>query len=204
MRNWDKLAEDKTIQATAKAIEARGIEVFVVDTKGEALRKIKALIPKGSEVMNGTSTTLQQIGYSDYLKAGEHGWIDLHEKIGKEDNREKRSGLRRQASAAEYFLGSVNAISQNGELVAADASGSRVTAYPFAAKHVILVAGAQKIMPNLEKAMQRVREYVFPLENERAKKVYGSGSNTSKWVIIEKESVPGRMKLILIKEKLGF
>ena len=68
MRNWDKLAEDKTIQATAKAIEARGIEVFVVDTKGEALRKIKALIPKGSEVMNGTSTTLQQIGYSDYLK----------------------------------------------------------------------------------------------------------------------------------------
>ena len=140
----------------------------------------------------------------DYLKSGGHGWKNLHEEILKENDVAKQMDLRRKSVTAEYFLGSVNAIAKTGELVACDASGSRVTAYPFAAKNLILVAGEQKITSNLDEAIKRVREYVYPFENERAQEAYGMNSTTGKWVIIEREVIPNRTTLILVKEKLGF
>ena len=89
-------------------------------------------------------------------------------------------------------------------MVAVDRSGSRVSAYPFAAKKVILIIGAQKITANLEQAMRRIREYVFPLEDNRAKKAYGMGSALGKWVIIENEFEKDRISIVLVKEILGF
>lgn len=200
---WPNIPDGKTISHAVEAIKSRGIEVFLADSKKEALEKLISLIPKGAEIMNGTSTTLQEIGFVGFLKSGKHGWKNLQEEILKESDWPKQAELRRQATIAEYFLGSVNAISKNGELVACDASGSRVGAYLFSAKNLILVAGVNKITPSLETAMQRVREQAFPLENERAMKAYGMGSSTAKWAIIEKDR-PGRTKLILVKEKLGF
>jgi hypothetical protein len=201
---WAQLPEEKTIKKTAEAVKSRGINVIVVDNRDEALALLKKTIPRGAEVMNGSSTTLREIGYVDYLKSGKHGWKNMHDEILKEKDAAKQSDLRRRSVAAEYFLGSVNAIAESGELVACDASGSRVTAYPNAAKNLILVAGAQKITPSLETAIQRVREYVYPLEDERARKAYGMGSTTGKWVIIEREIFPKRTTLVLVKEKLGF
>lgn len=200
----EKIPNENEIKETAQALKSRGINVIVVNNAKEALEKIKSLIPKGAEIMNGSSATLNQIGFVDYLKSGKHGWKNLNEKILREKDMAKQMDLRRKFVSSEYFLGSVNAISKTGELVACDASGSRVTAYPFAAKNLILVAGFQKITNSLEEAMQRVREYVFPLEDERAKKTYGMGSTTGKWVIIEREIFPNRITLILVKEKLGF
>ena len=201
---WKKIVNDETLNKTVEAIKQRGINVIVVDNKEKALSKIKELIPKGAEVMNGSSTTLNEIGFSDYLNSGKHGLKNLHEEIFKEKDMAKQMDLRRKSVTAEYFLGSLNAISKTGELVACDASGSRVTAYPFAAKNLILVAGTQKITSSLDEAIKRVREYVYPLENERAKKAYGMSSAIGKWVIIEKEIIPNRTTLILVKEKLGF
>jgi len=139
------------------------------------------------------------------LKSGNHKWKNLHEDILKEKDYGKQSDLRRKAlTKTDYFLSSVNAITEDGKLVAVDASGSRVGALPFAAKKVLIVAGANKIVPNLEEAFNRIRNYVINLENERAMKVYGMKSGFGKWVIIEKESIPNRIKLILVKEPLGF
>ena len=200
---WARMPSNN-VQATANEVKNRGINVVVVENKDEALEKIKGLIPRGGEVMTGSSTTLQEIGFSNYLNEGQHGWKNLGDEIQKEGDEAKRADLRRRASSAEYFLASVNAISKNGELVASDASGSRVTAFPFAAKNLILIAGAQKITDSLEEAMQRVREYVYPLENERAMKAYGMSSTIGKWIIIEREIFQNRTTLILVKEKLGF
>lgn len=202
--NYANLASEEALKKTVEAIKQRNISVFVVKNKKEALEKIKEIIPKGFSVMNGSSTTLQEIGFVDFLKAGKHEWNNLHEQILKEQDQQKKSVLMRQATAADYFLGSVNAIAQTGELVSADASGSRVGAYPFSANKVILVSGTNKITPSLSDAIQRVREYVYPLENERAKKVYGMGSFIGKMLIIEKEMFAQRITLILIKEQLGF
>lgn len=201
---WSKLPSEEDINQTVNAIRSRCINVVLVNNKEEALEKIKQMILKGSEVMAGSSTTLNEIGFTDYLKSGEHGWNNLHEEILKEKDLKMQGDLRRKSICAEYFLGSVNAISKNGELIACDNSGSRVGAYLFAAKNLILVVSVQKIADSLEDGMRRIREYVLPLEDARAKKAYGMGSNTSKWIIIEKEIFPNRTTLILVKEKLGF
>jgi len=201
---WDKISGEEELNEAVDSLTQRGVRVIVVDNKDEALEKVKELVPRGVSVANGSSTTLVQIGFVDFLQGGKHEWNNLHEQVLKEKDPLKQADLRRKMDTADYFLGSVNAISKNGELVACDQSGSRVSAYPFAAKNLLLVAGCQKITSNLEEAMKRVREYVFPLENERAKKVYGSGTALGKWVIIENEKIPNRTTLILVKEKLGF
>ena len=83
-------------------------------------------------------------------------------------------------------------------------SGSRVGAYPFTAKKLLLVAGVQKIVPTLNDAIKRIREYVLIRESERMQAVNGISSALGKWVILEHEFSPERTTLILVKEALGF
>ncbi len=118
----------------------------------------------------------------------------------------KNRGMRSGGSlyAAEYFLSGVNAIAMTGELVSCDATGSRVGAWPFAAKNLILVAGANKIVPTLQEALQRVWNYAFVLEDARARKVYGRKSQIGKCVILANEGRAGRITLILVNESLGY
>lgn len=204
-KKWSKLPSDMEIAETAKAVEARGIKTIVVMGKKEALEKLKEIIPARAAVMNGSSTTLIEIGFVDFLKNGKHGWKNMHEEILAEKDMQKQGNLRRKSvTDADYFVSSVNAIARTGELVATDASGSRVTAFPFAAKNLVLVSGANKITKDLNTALERIREYAFPLENVRAQKVYGSPSRLGKTVIIQSEMFSGRTTLILIKESLGY
>ena len=203
--DYSKVPSLEVIDKTIIALKDHGVKVILADSKEQALEEIKKSIPEGSKIVNGSSTTLIQIGFSEMLKSGNHKWKNLHEDILKEKDYGKQSDLRRKAlTKTDYFLSSVNAITEDGKLVAVDASGSRVGALPFAAKKVLIVAGANKIVPNLEEAFNRIRNYVINLENERAMKVYGMKSGFGKWVIIEKESIPNRIKLILVKEPLGF
>jgi hypothetical protein len=201
---WTKIPDEKTIQKTMNALKQHGINVILVNNKEEAFEKLKQIIPAGSEVMTGSSTTLNQIGFMDYYIQGKSPWKALGPIVFNEKDPIKQADLRRKSDAAEYFLASINAISQTGELVAVDKTGSRVSAFPFAAKNLILVAGIQKITANLQEAMQRIRDYVFFLEDERAQKAYKMSSNFGKWVIIENEVIPNRTTLVLVKEALGF
>ena len=202
--DWNKLADEKTLEKTVHTLKERGIEVTIVNDRKEALEKVKELIPKGAEVMNGFSTTLEEIGFVEYLKSGKHGWNNLHESILAEKDQQKQATLRTKSTLAEYYLGSVHAISSKGEVVVASASGSQLPAYVFSSPHVIWVAGINKITDDLDSAIKRLREHVFPLENERMKKMGFPGSMMGKIVIFEKEMVPGRLTLVLVKEKLGF
>jgi hypothetical protein len=204
MEDYNKIPTEAVIEETINNLEDRGIEVLVVNTREEVLERVKELIKAGGEVINGSSTTLQEAGIVDYLKSGKHGWKNLHEEILKETDKAKQAEMRRKSITAEYFLSSVNAISKTGALIACDQSGSRVGAFLFGAKKLILVSGVNKITDSVEEGMKRVREYAYPLEDERAKKAYGTGSGTNKWAIIEKEKATGRITLILVKEKLGF
>lgn len=200
---YDEIKNKEEVEQTKKALEERGINVVIKNTKEEALNYLKETIPEKSSVMNGSSTTLGEIGFTDYLK-NQSKWNNLHEDILNEEDQEKQNDLRRQSQAADYFLGSVNAISKEGELVAVDASGTRVGAYPFAAKNLILVSGTNKITENLDDAFKRTRQHAFPLEDKRALEAYGFNSTFGKWVIIEREIFPGRTTLVLVNEKLGY
>jgi hypothetical protein len=140
----------------------------------------------------------------EYYLGGKTPWKCLGPIVYNEKDPVKQAVLRRKSVAADNFIASVNAIAVTGELVACDRSGSRVSAYPFAAGKVVLLVGLQKICKNLTEAMQRVREYVFPLEDERSRKAYGTGSAFGKWVIVENEFQKGRITVVLCTEPVGF
>ena len=202
---FDILADQKVIDTTSKALKAKGYEVLVVPDKAAALAKIKTLIPQGASLMNGASVTLEQIGFVDYLKAGVHGWNNLHEAVLKEKDPEKQKQLRRQAVVSDYYLGSVHALTQTGEFLIASNSGSQLPHVVFTSSNLIFVVGTQKIVPDLDMAMKRLKEYVVPLEDKHMKALYGMGTNLSKILIFNSESpfTKRTIHLILVKEKLG-
>jgi hypothetical protein len=118
-----------------------------------------------------------------------------------------QKGLRFQATLAPYYLGSVQAIAETGEVVVASGTGSQIPAYAFSSPNVIWVAGVQKIVPTLEDAIRRVREYSFEQEDKKWKALGYPGASLSKLLIIEKEppfAYTGRtVTLILVKEQVG-
>jgi len=201
---WNTLPLPQIVEKTAEAVRSRGIRVLVAEDGDEALSLIRNLIPPGSEVMNGSSTTLIEIGYQDFVDSGKSGWKDLHAAVISENDAGKRAELRRESVSAEYFLSGANAIAQTGEIVACDATGSRVGAWPFAAKNLIIVSGINKIVPFLPDAILRVWEYAFRLEDARARKATGAPSIIGKCVILAHERNPGRVTLILVRESLGY
>ncbi len=203
-KRWSRMPDDATIKKTAAAIEARNIRVILADTAEDALRAVVDLLPEGAEVMNGYSTTLIEIGFDRALRENRKGWRDYHAVITAENDEEKRHALRRKSVAADYFLSGVQAITESGEVVGCDKTGSRMGAWPHAAAHLILVSGTNKIVPTLEAALRRCREYALPLENQRAERTYGTGSRIGKYVILTHEAEEGRITLVLIRERLGY
>jgi L-lactate utilization protein LutB len=200
----DELPDDETIEETVSNLEDRGFEVVVVDSADEALETIQSHIPAGASVMNGHSTTLEEIGFMDYLSEGDHEWESLPDEIWSIDDDAERQAARRKSQTADYFLGGINAIAQTGELVAADLSGSRIGAYPFAAGNVVIVSGANKVVPTLDDALDRLESVAYPLENERAQEAYGVESAIAKQLIFRREAEEGRTTVVLIREQFGY
>ena len=206
VKDFGELATETQIQNTLEALKKNGVEGIVVNTGSEALKRIEELIPEGASVMNGSSVTLETIGFVDYLKSGSHSWNNLHGAIVKETEREKQREARRKSLTADYYLGSVHALTEEGEFLVASNTGSQLPHIAFSSPNIILVVGSQKIVPTLEDAMARLKDYVVPLEDKHMRQKYGVGTNLSKILIFRKE-VPinqRTIRMILVKEKLGF
>lgn len=203
---YNQLASNESIQTTIGELAKHNIEAVVVDIKKGALEKIKELIPSGVSVMNGSSTTLIEIGFVDYLKEGKHGWNNLHEAILAESDPAKQGKLRKESVLSDYYLGSVHALSETGEFVVASNTGSQLPHIVFTSQNLLFVVGAQKIVPSLSEALKRLEEYVVPLENERSLKAYGAPTALNKIVIFKGESpmIGRKVKMIIVKESLGF
>lgn len=204
--NYDTLANMEAVQKTINALTERGIKAVIVNNRTEALEQVKSLIPKGASIMNGSSRTLEEIGFVDYLKSGNHGWKNLHEEILAEKDPVKQAILYKQAVLADYYLGSVHAVAETGQLVIASNSGSQLPHIVFTSPNLVFVVGMQKLAPNLDASLSRVREYVLPLEDKRMKEVGMGGSAISKLLIFEREPVfMGRkVHIVFVNEKLGF
>lgn len=204
--NYETAANAQAVSKTIDALAERSITAIVVSNRAEALEKVKSLIPKGASLMNGSSRTLEEIGFVDYVKSEDHGWRNLHEEILLEKDPEKQGMLRKQAVLSDYYLGSVHAIAETGQFVIASNSGSQLPHIVFTSPNLIFVIGTQKITPTLDAALARVREYVLPLEDKRMKDEGMGGSAISKLLIFEREPVfMGRkVHIIFVNEKLGF
>ena len=205
--DYDALPAPERVQRTLDSVNARGIHAELVETKEAALERVKALIPPNCLVMTGSSVTLQQIGFEEILISGDHPWRNFKADLLAEKDPVKQSTMRRQGTLAEFFLGSVNALAETGELVFASGSGSQLPAYSYNSRNVIWVAGAQKIAPTLDDALRRVREYVLPLEDQRMKSLGNqAGSRINRILIIEGEPAYLRrnLTLILVNQVLGY
>ena len=204
--NYETLANMEAVQKAISALAERGIKAVVVNNHTEALKKVKSLIPKGASVMNGSSRTLEEIGFVDYLKSGNHGWKNLHEEVLAEKDPARQAILRKQAVLSDYYLGSVHAVVETGQLIIASNSGSQLPHIVFTSPNLVFVVGTQKLAPNLDAALSRVREYVLPLEDKRMKDVGMGGSAISKLLIFEREPVfMGRkVHVVFVNERLGF
>src|SRR3989344_2020528 len=203
--NYETLAANEAVSKATKELQKRGIKVEFVNAKEDALKRLKELMPKNSEVMACGSTTLEQIGFVNLLKSKNHPWVNLKDKILAEKDKNKQNELRRLSVTSQYFIGSVHAVSQTGEIVIASASGSQIPSYAFSSDNVIWVVGTHKITKNLNEAIERVRKYCLPLEDKRMKSIGYSCSTIGKLLIFEREIMPHRkIILIFVNEKLGF
>lgn len=205
--DYTKLASKSTLEKTAEALKAHGFAPMVLESAKDALETIQKLIPQGASVMNGSSRTLEEIGFVEYLKAGQHGWNNLHEAILGEKDPAKQTLLRRQALISDYYLGSVHALSETGEMVIASNTGSQLPHIVYSSPNVVFVVGAQKIVPTLEEGRKRLREHVIPLEEENMQQKYKAHTALNKEFLYHTENVAftGRtIHILLVNEKLGF
>ncbi len=204
--SFNTLASEEVVKTTMESLKSRGFSAEFVATKEKALLRLRELLPLKAELMTGGSTTLEQIGFTDLLKSGQHPWNNFKDILLAETIPSKQMELRKKSTTVDYFLASVHAVAQTGEIVIASASGSQIPSDAFSSQNVIWVVGTQKITPDLGTALRRVREYVVPLENERMKKAGMHGTVLAKLLIIEKEpAFMGRkVTLLFVNEVLGF
>jgi L-lactate utilization protein LutC len=195
--------DDTAMGRTVKALQARNIHVIVTDTCEEANNALIQLLPEGAEICDSTSETLDALGFTTFVR-GNARYNNLHDVYEAEPDIAKRNDLRRRASIADYFIGSVQAIAETGEIFVASATGSQLAPYVYAAKHVILVVGIQKIVPTFEAAMQRVRGHTLARHDQWLADMGRAPTPIGKLGIIEYESQAGRMTVILVKERLGW
>ena len=203
---FDELAGREVVERLVKALAERGFLPESVRTGAEALARIKELIPVGESVMNGSSETLEQISFIDYLKSGAHGWNNLHAAVLAEKDSAKQAVLRAQSVISDYYLGSAHAVTEEGEIVISSNTGSQMPHLVFTSPNIILVVSTQKIVPTLTLAFERIEKHIIPLEDVSIQKKYGIHTMRAKTLILHRENpMMGRkVHIIFVGEKLGF
>ena len=201
---YSKAASDAVIEKTKAALEKKNHAVTVVADKAAALAALIDLIPEGVTIHNTSSTTLNQIGFVEHMKTSTK-WDNLHAKVLAEKDQAKAADLRRQAQAAQYAISSVDAVTEDGDFAVADASGTRI-AVVHAAGKVVFVIGANKLVPTIADAEDRIRNYCFQIESARVRAAYGwPSSNVSNLLVVHTHGLmPAKFHFIIVKESLGF
>ena len=203
---FDALARREVVEKVEKALAERGFLPETVGTGADAFARIKELIPAGASVMNGSSRTLEEIGFVEYLKAGQHGWNNLHANILAEKDTERQKELRKYSVVSDYYLGSAHAVTEGGEIVVASNSGSQMPHLVFTSPNIVLVVSTKKIVPTLSDAFERIDKCIMPLEDVSIQKKFGVHTIHAKTLIMHKENpMMGRkVHVIFVNEKLGF
>lgn len=204
---WNIPAKEESIKQTVDHLKENGIDSLVVTTGKAAKEKLLELLPKGSEVMTMTSVTLDSIDATKVINESDD-FTSVRMQLNNLNRQTQSEQMQKIGAAPQYAVGSVHAVTEDGKIVVASNTGSQLPAYAYGSTHVIWIVGTQKIVKNLDEAMQRIYEYVLPKETIRAREAYHQPdtfhSNVSKLLIINKEVVPHRLTVIFVKEELGF
>ena len=204
---------EEKIKRTKAALEKRNYQVYVVESPEGAVEKLKEIMDKGSTVSVGGSVTLSESGVMELLKNGDYNFLDRYKEGLTGEDIEK---LYRECFFADYYITSSNAITQDGELVNLDGTGNRVAAMIFGPKKVVVVAGINKIVKNLDDAYERVRNQAAPINCKRLNRktpctevgrcmdCASPDRICNHYVVTYRQKAPGRGIVILIKQQMGY
>jgi hypothetical protein len=202
-QEFTRLAGDEQIERTARALEARNIQTLIAENGEEAKRMFFDLVPEGAEVFLGASVTLETLGIKDEIdKSGKYD--ALRPRMFAMNRETQAREIRKMGAGPDYAAGSVHAVTEDGQVLIASNTGSQLGPYAYGAGKVIWVVGAQKLVKNMDEAMQRLEEYTVPLEEVHMQQLYNMHTNPSKLLIVNKEIRPGRITMIIVKEELGY
>jgi hypothetical protein len=201
------------IKKTQQALKKNGMRAYIARGGDEARKKALSLIPEGATVGLGGSRTVADIGLLDALRKG---GFHLFDQYASGQDRIGSMETRKQGTHAEYFVSSSNAVTEDGKLVNVDGLGNRLAGFCFGPEKVVLVVGRNKIVPDLEAGLRRVRNVAAPMNAKRfglttpcVKTGVCSDCSSPERIcnltlIIEKQRIKGRIAVILVNEDLGF
>ena len=152
------------IERTAKALEKNNFQVFTVDTAAEAKKTVQELLKDGNTIGVGGSETLNECDILSLVREDRYAFIDRYEAGLTKSEIAKRHVA---SLGADVYITSSNAITENGELYNVDGNGNRIAAIAFGPKSVIVIAGYNKIVKDLDDAIRRVKSCAAPANTKR-------------------------------------
>lgn len=208
-----EMRNERYAPLVVKNLCSRGFDACYVRTRAEALEQSLAWIPQGALVGWGGSLSVAQIGLLDAVRST-HPVLDRDAAASEEARQE----CMRQSLLCDVFLTGSNAISEDGRLINMDGNGNRVAALTFGPRRVIVVAGMNKVVPNVEAGIERIRTVAGPVnmmrfiksDSKTACSVTGVCRNCNapdcicnSLVITRRCRPAGRIKVLLVGEELG-
>ncbi len=195
-----------------KNMKKRQIEGYYCPDKQSALKKALELIPKGASIGWGGSITLSETGLMDAIQNGDYKIIDRDKATSLEEQRK----IYGEICMSDIFLMSTNAITLDGELINIDGRGNRVAFLCYGPQNVIILAGMNKVVTDIDSGFKRVRNIASPPNTIRLNKktpcsvtgkcedCYSPDCICGQFVVTRRSGVPNRIKVILIGEELGY
>ncbi len=212
------------VNRVIKALESNNIEGFYVESACKVKELVKSLINKGDTISFGGSVTLSQCGIFELLKSEDYTLLDRDNSKNTPQDIQK---IYRDSFSADVYISSTNAVTEGGDLYNVDGNGNRVAAITFGPKKVIIIAGYNKIVKNLDAAIKRVKDTAAPLNCKRLSRdtycskcghcVSLAKENSTMtdgcsspdricrhYIVTSRQRDKDRIKVILVGEELGY
>ena len=208
------------IKAVMENLEKNNMSAFYAETKDDVLPIIKSLLPDGCSVSIGGSVTLDQCKVREFLENGNYNYLDRYDPSL---DGAAMQALFVRALSADAYISSTNALTSDGKLYNVDGGGNRIGAICYGPKSVIIVAGKNKIVKDVDEAIKRVKTVAAPKNCVRlSRDTYcakmgkcvaaddnygGCGSDgriCSTYMVTSHQNFPGRIKVIIVNENLGY
>ena len=212
---------NETVQKVIDALRKNRMQAEYVSCKEDAVALVKTLIPAGSTVATGGSRTLDETGVTDLLRSGAYTFYDRN---NPSLSSEEKAEMTAMGATADVYLCSSNAVTEQGELYNVDGFSNRVAAIANGPKKVIMVVGVNKIVPDLDAAIRRVKTIAAPLNTKRLNcdtyclktgvcmgleggmtdGCHSPGRICCSYLVSAQQRVENRIHVILVGETLGF
>ena len=207
-----KQSNANTAATILSKLKKRNMEGYFCETCEEAVQKALELMPEGSVISWGGSMSVKECGLMDAIETRSYTLIDRSKAATPQEKRE----IFAKAVMADYYLMSTNAITVDGELINVDGFGNRVACLCAGPANVIVIAGMNKVVRNVQDGIDRVHTTAAPPNTTRLQldtpcaktgvchDCFSPDSICSQTVITRRSGIPGRIKILLVNENLGF